>query len=322
MIFALPANLWFFLVFLLVIPVLVLEYRHGQRTMAQLFSSKVYGAYAKLHGIKWFLTRFLFVAALAGLVLAMAEPSWGEDYQEEERVGLDLVLVLDVSRSMLVKDVVPDRLTRAREILLGLVSQLDGVRIAVVAFRGGGNIVVPLTEDTISVEQALNTLGPDSFTKKGTGLADGLRAAMSAFTMDSLHYRAIVLASDGGEPDPGLEALAVDAARSGVSVYSIGLGTEIGGPVPGMESTEPIVSRLNMEDLETLSRVSRGKYLGLEDASSYNALADIIREDIGRMSAQGFRIVDIAQYRLFVFASLIILLAYAVLRSLKLRGQW
>ena len=322
MIFAQPTNLWYFLLVIVVIVLVIFEYRHGRKTMVQLFSTKVYGSFAKLHSIKWFLSRFVFVAALSGLIFALAEPSWGEDFKEEERVGLDLVIVLDVSRSMLVKDVVPDRLTRAREILLGLVSQLQGVRIAVVAFRGAGTIVVPLTEDMISVEQALNTLGPDSFTKKGTGLSDGLARGMSAFTTESLRYRAMVLASDGGDHDPRLETMVLDAARSGITIYTIGLGTEIGGAVPGLELNNTVISRLNSQDLEMLAKVSRGKYLGLEDASSYNALADLIKEDISRMSAQGFRIVDIAQYRLFVLASLLLLLVFVVLKSLKIKGQW
>lgn len=322
MIFAEPSNLWFLIVILLLLPILFLEFRHGKKTMSQLFAMGMQGIFMNLHGIKWFLSRLLLILALAALILALAEPGWGEDYQEEERSGLDLVIVLDVSRSMLVKDVVPDRLTRAREILLGLISQLQGVRIAVVAFKGGGNVVVPLTEDRISVEQALNTLGPDSFSKAGTGLYQGLEAALAAFSTDSLRYRAIVLASDGGDPDPELETLAIEAARLGIPIYSIGLGTEIGGPVLGLSSPEPVLSRLNAENLEILSRISRGQYLALEDASSYNALADLIMGDLNRMAAQGFRIVDIAQYRIFVLLAFILMITYGILGSIRLKGRW
>ncbi len=169
----------------------------------------------------------LVVAAAALLVAGLLDPRWGVSYRQVQRRGLDIVVVLDVSRSMLAGDARPDRLERARQFIGDLVDQLGGDRIGLVTFAGAATVKCPLTVDYGAFRLALQSVGPDTAPRGGSLIGDGLRVAAEAFTDEVRDHKVIVLLSDG--EDQGsypVEAARVIGGEKSIPIYAIGIGDE------------------------------------------------------------------------------------------------
>lgn len=172
----------------------------------------------------------LTVAAL--LVLSIARPQMGKHHVLLPREGSDVVIALDVSRSMSVNDVTPSRLTHAEQAADALIEHLGGDRIGVVVFAGSASLRFPLTTDFQSAEQVINGIAiKDSGVQGGTDLATALNTARTALTGDKTTGKVIVLISDGEDLSGNDLAATQDAAKAGVTVNTIGVGTASGGPV-------------------------------------------------------------------------------------------
>jgi Ca-activated chloride channel family protein len=172
----------------------------------------------------------LVVAALVLLVAALIDPRWGVSYRQVQQRGIDLVVVLDVSRSMLAEDARPTRLARAKQYIEALVERLNGDRVALVTFAGTANLKCPLTVDYTAFRLALSTAGPEWAPRGGSLLGDALRLARSAFTDEVLDHKAVIVFSDG--EDHGsypLEAAQTLFDELAVPIYTVGIGDSIDG---------------------------------------------------------------------------------------------
>ena len=176
----------------------------------------------------------LVVVALALLVAALIDPRWGVSYRQVQQRGIDLVVVLDVSKSMLAQDARPNRLERARQYINDLLDRLGGDRVALVTFAGTATLKCPLTVDYNAFRLALATAGPEWAPRGGSLLGDALRIARKAFTDEILDHKAIIVFSDG--EDHGsypLEAAQTLFDELAVPVYTVGIGdTGEGARIP------------------------------------------------------------------------------------------
>jgi Ca-activated chloride channel homolog len=176
----------------------------------------------------------LSVLGLALLALALTGPQCGSRTEITRRLGVDLVIALDVSRSMLARDLGPDRLTRARLELEALVGELGGDRVGLVLFAGSAVEACPLTTDVSAFRVFLRGAGPDSVPAPGTDIAAALR--LSREVLDSAERgarsRVVLLVSDGGELSPGAAQAAAVLADAGIRVYALGVGRREGAPIP------------------------------------------------------------------------------------------
>ncbi|MBX7184438.1 MAG: VWA domain-containing protein [Vicinamibacteria bacterium] len=213
---------------------------------------------------------FLLTGAVF-LVLALARPQWGIVRERVERTGVDVALVLDTSLSMSVEDVSPNRFFLARQSLSALMSRLAGDRFSLVAFEGEAYPLVPLTLDADAVALFLETLEPGFVPTPGSNLLSGIEAGIATFVDPSRVNRVIVLVSDGEDLEDSLEAAAAAAKKAGVIIHTVGVGSAQGGPVPDTDSSgarngyklengEPVISRLNSENLIRLAQATGGKF--------------------------------------------------------------
>lgn len=211
-------------------------------------------------------------AGLAFLALALAGPVRGYTVREVARRGLDLVVCLDTSRSMLVRDLRPNRLQRAGREVGGLLDRLQGDRVALIAFSGDVRQVAPLTHDRGTLEALLADVGPEDNERGGTDLGNALDHALRLFDGRTGAHEAIVLLTDGEDLEGrGLEA-ARRAGERGIRVYVVGMGTPEGGkiPVPAPEggetfvrdpSGQEVVSALAGDTLRQIAEASGGAYV-------------------------------------------------------------
>lgn len=212
----------------------------------------------------------LVIAAIALMLLALAGPRWGSHYQEVSQKGVDILVAVDVSPSMLVEDVSPNRLERAKREIWDFLNVVQGDRVGMVAFSGAAFLQCPLTLDYAALEMFVSALEPALIPVSGTDLGGAIDTALSAFDDRSPADKVILLITDGEDHEgKGIEA-ARRAAQKGVKVYVFGLGDAGGAPIPNPEGRggfkkddqgNLVLSRLNEEGLRTIASMTGGRYV-------------------------------------------------------------
>lgn len=213
------------------------------------------------------LRRILLVSGLIAIVFALAGPRWGFQWEDVERRGVDLVVALDLSRSMLAADAKPDRLTAAKREIRDLMELLGGDRVALVAFAGTSFIQCPLTLDYHAFELFLDEMDPDWVPVGGTDLAGAVRTSIEAFPENERSGRAVLLITDGEDHSGKLQLAAEDARKAGVHVFVVGMGDPQGAPIPDghggfvKEGGKVVLSKLDEPALKELTLTTEGTYV-------------------------------------------------------------
>lgn len=275
---------------------------------------------------RWNLQLALWCAAAALAVVAAARPQWGEVEETVVSRGRNVVLLVDVSRSMLAEDVHPNRLERARVDLRDLLDDLEGDRAALVAFRGAAVTVCPLTTDTGFLRQALDGLGIDSAPRGETDLGAALDAALDVLSPFSSDHNAIVLVSDGEDLSGKAREAAGRAAAASTPVFTIGIGDARGASVPLADGSamryggEQVVSKLDNETLTAIAKTSGGAYIPLRLAGAGSVtLGTLYRDHLRRIAAQEFEERSakrrIERYQWFLLPSIVLFLLVASLSA-------
>jgi len=211
----------------------------------------------------------LTLAALGLMIFALAGPRWGSHYEEVTQKGVDIVILADVSPSMMVEDVKPNRLERARREILDFLKVVQGDRVGLVAFSGAAYVQCPLTLDYAALEMFLQALGPELISTAGTDLGAAIETGLSAFDPKAETDKVMLLITDGEDNEGrGLEA-ARKAAGKGVKIFVFGVGEAAGGPVPGGgqggfkkdEQGKMVLSRMDEESLRQIAAETGGTYV-------------------------------------------------------------
>jgi Ca-activated chloride channel family protein len=224
----------------------------------------------------------LFIAAVALLLIAVARPQHGFDMEEVEQRGLDVVVAVDTSKSMLATDVLPNRLGRAKLEALELMQTAKADRLGLVAFAGDAFLSCPLTIDDTAFQQSVQALDVNSIPQGGTAIAAAIDTALTAFKEKS-HFKALVLFTDGEDNDEGALAAAQRAAQAGLKIFTIGIGSAEGTLVQVAdgnggtdyvrdEKGQVVKSKLNEALLQQIAAAAGGFYLPLRGANTIETL--------------------------------------------------
>lgn len=229
---------------------------------------------------------------LSGLlsVLALAGPQWGQSPRKLLRPSGDVIVALDLSRSMTATDLVPSRLDRAKLLIRTFLQEAGGQRIGLLVFSSSAQLAVPLTTDYRAVEELLDELGPASLPDAGTDFTALLEEACDAFSQSDAAHRILLILSDGEDHGSGWKERLPRLIGEGVRVYAVGLGTDRGGLIPDPkggflkdDGGHPVLSRLQPEALRALASATGGHYfrgdrwVGLSEIFGFDATADASR---------------------------------------------
>jgi Ca-activated chloride channel family protein len=180
---------------------------------------------------KW--AKMIMLIAAAGLLLlALARPQWGFEWQETKMVGLDILLAIDVSKSMLARDIKPNRLERSKFAVKDLVKKLNGDRIGLIAFAGTAFLQCPLTIDYNGFMLALDDLTTSSIPRGGTSISSAIREAMNVYKDGDQKYKILIIITDGEELEGSAIAAAEEAKKMGIRIYCVGVGSAEGEIIP------------------------------------------------------------------------------------------
>lgn len=275
------------------------------------------------HVVRYFVLSMLFTGAVASLIFALAEPEWGEETIEDERRGLEIVFLIDVSNSMLAEDVSPSRLSRTRDVARTIASRVPEAHTAVIAFKGAATTIVPMTEDRVSFELAMSNLSGGVITDGGTDLADGLTTALDAFPTGSPRHQLILLFSDGQELENTVVSLSQEIRQSNVPIIAIQTGTEGGATIPigggevmRDEDGLPVIAAVDVDVLQTVAELSGGRFVRIDENGVVALLVEEIRSRSGGDSTALFRREPQQRYHVFVVIALLFLMSIVVVQSI------
>jgi Ca-activated chloride channel family protein len=262
----------------LVVPliiVFVLSILWKRRSKKALGDPALIDALTKNYSSKLYTWKFiLLIVAFISCVVAVANLRKPETSAKEKKAGIDIIIALDVSKSMLSQDIKPTRLDRAKQCVNRLIDKLGENRIGLVVFAGQAYLQMPLTPDAAAAKLYLSNASPEMVNTQGTVVADALRVSMEAFNTKEKKYKAIVLISDGEDHDPETEKLLPTLADNGVIVNTIGVGTPEGSPItePGTNefkkdaNGETVISKLNELELKMIAEKTNGVYQRLDNS--------------------------------------------------------
>ena len=270
-------------------------------------------------GRKW-QTR-LWLVALTLALIALARPQWGSEVQVVEQEGIQVMVALDVSNSMLAQDIKPDRLTRAKMEISDLMDKLDGDEIGLVLFSGASFIQFPLTNDYDTARSFLESASPSSISRPGTEMGEAIRTAMSGFDNAHNSQRVIVIVTDGENHQLDAVAEAQAAAQEDVLIYTIGFGSPEGEPIPEYasdgsvvgyktdEAGQTVLSRLDEATLQEIAQIGHGSYFrAAADGSELDAMVAELNDLQAAQLETRFETTKIERFQIFLAGAVLALI--------------
>ncbi len=224
-----------------------------------------------------YLKFWLIFAALCTGIIMIARPQFGTKVENVEKEGIELVIAIDVSNSMLARDVSPDRLSRAKQILSRIIDVRKNDKVALIVFAVEAYVQMPLTSDTQSAKLFLNTIDPSLVPVQGTAIAEAITLGVSSFSGDQDVDKAMILITDGEDHEGNANEAARQASDAGIMINVIGIGSVEGTPVPESEYSnnyrtdsggQVVVSRLNEQMAQEIAQNGKGLYVQADNSNT------------------------------------------------------
>lgn len=227
-------------------------------------------------GLKFWLS----LAALVLIVITLARPQFGSKKETVTRQGIEVVIALDISNSMMAEDIAPNRLEKAKKIISRLIDKFENDKVGLIVFAGDAFVQLPITNDFISAKMFLETISPALISRQGTDIGGAIGLAMKSFTSTEGVGKAIVLITDGENHEGGAEEAAKMATEKGMNVYVMGIGSLEGAPIPADGSNDyrrdkegnVVVTKLNEEMAQSVAQAGNGAYIRVDNTNNAEKL--------------------------------------------------
>jgi len=277
---------------------------------------------------QWSLKSFLLILAFFFLVLASARPQWDKEVQIVKKEGIDIVVCIDVSKSMDALDIQPSRIERAKDQISLFIDQLKGDRIAIVAFAGRSFVQCPLTDDYGAAKLFLNLLDTETVPSYGTNIGSALEMALELFGEKEKH-KVIVVASDGEDLEENSTEMAETIAKEGAIIYTLGIGSPEGSTIPIKDKNgnveyakddegNIVFSKLDISVLTQIAKAAQGRFFPITPHQSeiFEIMQSINSIEKKKFDSREF-VRYKEQYHYFVIAALLIFLISIFMVSSK-----
>ncbi len=268
---------------------------------------------------------FILMLALAFIILGIARPQYGSKLKKVKREGVELIIALDVSNSMLAEDIQPNRLERAKLAISRLVDKLKDDKIGLIVFAGDAYTQLPITSDYNSAKLFLNSVSTQIVPKQGTAIGAAIGLGMRSFTPSSKSNKAIIVITDGENHEDDAISAAKSAVENGIVVHAIGMGLPQGSPIPVLRSGAKeylkdnqgnvVITKLNETMLEQISAAGNGIYVRANNAQvGLNTLFDEINKlEKSEMESMVYSDYEDQFQYFFAIAMALILLEFVIL---------
>lgn len=283
-----------YLYLLLLLPLLVLLFLYSNYRRRK--ALQLYGDPALLAQLMPDVSRYrpdvkfwLLLAAVGLFALLLARPQFGSKLETVKRQGVEVMIALDISNSMLAQDVQPNRLEKAKRLVAQLVDKMENDKVGMIVFAGDAFTQLPITNDYISAKMFLETIDPSLISKQGTAIGAALSLATRSFTPQEGVGRAVILITDGENHEGGATEAATAAAEKGIQIHVLGVGLPEGSPIPIAGTNDfrrdkegnVVVTRLNEQMCQEVARQGKGIYVRVDNS---NAAQKAISKEIDKMA--------------------------------------
>ena len=317
---------------LITIPVFVIAYivstKHKQRQLAEFGDPELMAELMPDASKSRPIGKFsLLIVALVLLIVAAARPQFGQKENTVKRQGIEVMVALDISNSMLAEDVAPNRLDRAKQMLSKMIDNMVDDKVGLVVFAGEAFTQLPITCDYVSAKMFLNTITPNLIQTQGTAIGAALQTAITSFgSPESEAGRAIILITDGENHEDDAIAAAKQAKELGIQVFVIGIGKPEGAPIPKPgtndyfkdRSGQVVVSKLNEDMCQQIAQAGSGAYVRCDNT---NTAMRALQQELNRIATAELESTVYAdyneQYQSFVLLALLLLVIEFFILSRK-----
>ncbi|CAL2089517.1 VWA domain-containing protein [Tenacibaculum sp. 190524A02b] len=229
-----------------------------------------------------------FLLGLSFLILSLVNPKMGTKLKTVKREGVDVVFALDVSKSMLAEDIAPNRLEKSKQIISKIIDKLGSDRVGIIIYAGNSYPLLPITTDHAAGKMFLQNANPDMVSSQGTAITEALNLAKTYYNNDEQTNRFLIIISDGEDHQEETKQIAQNITNEGIKVYTIGVGSEKGGPIPiklngsliGYKKDrkgETVITQRKSNVLQEIAEIGSGSYIdGNKTETPVKAIADII----------------------------------------------
>jgi Ca-activated chloride channel family protein len=324
-----------FLYLLLLLPVMVvlwiLNEARKKRSLKKLGSQEfVRKLMPEFSGIRPNIKFFLQLLAISFVIIILARPQFGSKLEEVKKQGIEVIIALDVSNSMLAEDIQPDRLTRAKQALTRLIDNLDNDKIGLVVFAGDAYTQIPITSDYVSAKMFLSAINPDMVPKQGTAIGSAIELGIRSFSPGEGKSKAMIIITDGENHEDDPVSAAGEASKAGIVIHTIGIGSAEGVPVPVMVNgrsdylKDPdgntVITKLDEDILKKIAVSASGNYVR---ASNTNIGLDEIFGQIRKMKKEDLESTMYTEYndqfQIFAVFALVLLIVEFLIMDRKNR---
>lgn len=282
--------------------------------------------------IKPVLKLVLALLIIASLTVALVNPQVGSRLETVKREGVDIVFAIDVSKSMLAEDIRPNRLEKAKQLVSRTLDKLVSDRVGIIIYAGSAYPQLPITTDYSAARLFLKTVDTDIIPSQGTAIADAIDLAASYFDDENQKNRVLVMLTDGEDHEEGFEEAAREAEKKGIKIFTIGIGTERGAPIPDIRqgytigykkdnTGQVVISKLNASSLQEIASISDGDYI---NGSNTRETVNFLMDHISKMQKTEFESQVFAdyedQFQWFLGLALLLLVLDALI--LERKTQW
>jgi len=287
-----------FLYLLLLLPVFamlfILEIYRRNRTIKKIGDSKlVNDLLPELSSIRPVIKFVTIILAFTSAIVMLARPQFGSKIEDVKKQGVEVIIALDVSNSMLAEDIQPNRLTRAKQAISRLVDNLDNDKIGLIVFAGDAYTQIPVTTDYVSAKMFLSSINPEMVPKQGTAIGAAISLGLRSFSPGEGKSKAMIIITDGENHEDDPVSLAEEASKAGIIIHTIGIGSEQGVPVPVVTGGKrdylkdvdgnTVITKLDEEILKKVALSTNGNYVR---ANNSNIGLDEIYGEIRKMKKQ------------------------------------
>ena len=249
--------------------------------------------------------KLIFLAIGIGfLVISLVNPKMGTKLKTVKREGVDVVFSLDVSKSMLAEDIAPNRLEKAKQIISKIIDKLGSDRVGIIIYAGNSYPLLPITTDHAAAKMFLQNANPDMVSSQGTAINEALDLAKTYYNNDEQTNRFLIIISDGEDHQEDTKQVAQNMSKEGIKVYTIGVGTEKGAPIPMKVSGsligykkykgETVITKRKGDVLEAIANAASGRYI---DGNKTEKPVDFIEELIANAQKSEFETKQFSDYK-------------------------
>lgn len=262
---------------------------------------------------------FVLAFALLSMSFALVNPKIGTKLETVKREGVDIVFALDVSKSMLAEDIAPNRLEKSKQLVTQIINSLAGDRVGIIGYAGSAFPQVPITTDFSAAKLFLSNMNTEMVSSQGTAITEAISMAQTYYNDEEQTNRVLFIISDGEDHEGNVETVVREAAELGIRIFTIGVGSENGAPIPikrnGIlqyykrdQNNEQVITRLNRETLESISSQADGAYIDGSNTSTVIEEVTAILNGMDKTEFEAKQYTDFKdQFQWFLLGALFLL---------------